>query len=265
MCADISQIYGTMKCFPIFLILLACTALPASAQFATPEPYGGKQAVEWMLDQELRFPPEALAAGIHGEVTVALKVHADGSVSNVHVTLPLDPACDVEAVRLAKLIRWKPASVSGTPLDKDQSVVIPFQAKRFRKQQAKATPCPGPEVARPLDPNATLYTDREVDTLAAPLVPGGLRALPQYIASNLKYPSEAYRLDIQGKVSIEFVVETSGHISNLRTLNFLGGGCDEEAMRLARSLCWTPAIKGGRFVRSIMKLDIMFRLDPSHR
>lgn len=66
-------------------------------------------------------------------------------------------------------------------------------------------------------------------------------------------------------MSIEFVVETSGAVSNLRTLNFLGGGCDDEAMRLARTLCWRPAVKDGQFVRSVMKLDIQFRLDPSRR
>ncbi len=61
------------------------------------------------------------------------------------------------------------------------------------------------------------------------------------------------------------MVETSGAVSNLRTLNFLGGGCDDEAMRLARTLCWRPAVKDGQFVRSVMKLDIQFRLDPSRR
>jgi protein TonB len=104
-----------------------------------------------------------------------------------------------------------------------------------------------------------------VDTLAVPRIPGGLRALPQFLATNLHYPPEAFRLDIQGQVSIEFVVETSGTISNLRTLNFLGGGCDTEAMRLARTICWIPAVKNGKHVRSIMKLDIQFRLDPSRR
>lgn len=247
--------------FALFLF----TTVARAQGYTAPEPYGGKQAVAWMLEQEQHFPPAALAAGVEGDVSVAFQVRADGSANNVRVTLPLDPACDREAVRLVKLIRWKPASVGGTALDHDHSIDIPFRAKRYKKQHAKEAPCAAPELHLPADSSFALYSGKEVDTLAVPRIPGGLRALPQFLATNLHYPPEAFRLDIQGQVSIEFVVETSGTISNLRTLNFLGGGCDTEAMRLARTICWIPAVKNGKHVRSIMKLDIQFRLDPSRR
>lgn len=260
------QIYGTMGRIPLLLFAYFLVTFTASAQgFAAPEPYGGKQAVAWMLEQEQRFPSEALAADLKGDVVVAFKVLGDGRIRNVRVQIPLEPACDAEALRLVKLIRWKPASVSGTPMDTDHSIAIPFNAKRYNKLHAKGEPCPPLPALLPVDKSDTLYADRAVDTLATPRIPGGLRALPQYLADNLKYPPEAFRLDIQGKVTIEFVVETSGSISNLRTLNFLGGGCDDEAMRLARTICWSPAIKNGELVRSVMKLDILFRLNPSLR
>lgn len=249
----------------LFFALALFTAHATAQGYAAPEPYGGRQAVAWMLEREQHFPAEALAAGVDGSVTVAFQVRADGSLANARVTLPLDPACDAEALRLVKLIRWKPASVGGTPLDHDHSIEIPFNAKKYMKLRAKTKPCPSLPGNAVVDPGFALYADKEVDTLATPRVPNGLRGLPQYIAGNLKYPPEAFRLDIQGKVSIEFVVETSGNISNLRTLNFLGGGCDAEAMQLARTVCWTPAIKDGQYVRSIMKLDIAFRLNPSTR
>lgn len=241
------------------------TALASAQDFASPEPYGGKAAVGWMLEQEQHFPAEALAADLKGEVVVSFKVLANGTAQGIHVTLPLDPACDAEAVRLVKLIRWLPASVGGTPFDTDHSISIPFNAKRYRKLHAKATPCQRPPSALPDDESNALHTDKELDSLAVPMIPDGLRGLPNYLTSNLMYPPEAFKLDIKGKVTIEFVVETSGNISNLRTLNFLGGGCDDEAMRLARSICWIPAIQDGKHVRSIMKLDILFRLNPSLR
>ncbi len=250
----------------LFLPLYFCWTFNLSAQgFGAPEPYGGKQAVNWLLDEELHFPPEALAADLKGDVVVAFKVLADGSTRNVRVQIPLEPACDAEAVRVAALIRWKPASVSGTPLETDHSISIPFNAKRYKKLHAKQKPCPPMANTLPVNTSNTLYPELQVDTLATPRIPHGLRALPQYLADNLQYPPEAFRLDIQGKVTIEFVVETSGSISNLRTLNFLGGGCDDEAMRLARSICWAPAVKNGELVRSVMKLDILFRLNPTLR
>ncbi len=245
-------------------VLFFATAVAAQS-FVAPQPLGGKQAVTWLLEQEQRFPAEALASGINGEVVVAFNMLADGTSSQLRVQIPLEPGCDAEAVRLARMIRWKPASVGGTVLDSDHSLAIPFSAKRFNKLHGKDAPCPTLPADRPADSSNSLYTDRQVDTLAAPRIDGGLYALPSFLAANLNYPPEAFRLDIQGKVSIEFVVETSGSVSNLRTLNFLGGGCDEEAMRLARTICWAPALKNGRRVRSIMKLDIVFRLDPSRR
>lgn len=253
-----------LRIFSLPFPLLA-PALLAAQSFVAPEPYGGKQAVNWLLEQEQHFPQEALDAGLNGEVTVAFKVMPDGTAENVRVQIPLDPACDAEAVRLARMIRWVPASVGGTALEKDHSIAIPFNAKRFRKLQAKGRHCPEPEGALPKDDSFTLYEDRQLDSLAQPRIPHGLRGLPAYLSANLRYPPEAFRLDIQGKVTIEFVVETSGSVSNLRTLNFLGGGCDDEAMRLARTICWRPAIKDGQYVRSPMKLDIQFRLDPSRR
>ncbi len=250
----------------VFIIAYLVGALMVSAQdYASPQPYGGKAAVGWMLDQEQHFPSEALAADLKGEVVVSFKVLADGTAKNIHVTLPLDSDCDAEAVRLVKLIRWRPASVGGTALDTDHSITIPFNAKRYRKLHAKATPCQRPPSALLDDDSNVLYTDKGLDSLAVPMIPDGIRGLPNYLVSNLNYPPEAFRLDIQGKVTIEFVVETSGSISNMRTLNFLGGGCDDEAMRLARSICWIPAIKGGKHVRSIMKLDLLFRLNPTLR
>lgn len=246
-----------------FLFLITTGA--AAQSFAAPEPLGGKQAVNWLLEQEQHFPAQALAAGINGEVTVAFSVLVDGSTRGMRVQIPLDPACDAEALRLARMIRWNPASVGSQAKESDYSIAIPFNAKRYKRLHAKPPACTPLDDATPADSSFSLYTDRQVDTLAAPRIPGGLRALPQYWANNLKYPPEAFRLDIQGKVSIEFVVETSGSVSNLRTLNFLGGGCDDEAMRLARTICWQPAFKNGKRVRSLMKLDIVFRLDPSNR
>lgn len=249
-----------------FLPLYFLWLLGAQAQgFMPPEPLGGKQAVQWLLEQEQQFPAEALAAGLKGEVMVAFTVAADGSARNLRVQIPLHPACDAEALRLARMIQWRPASVSGTPLDRDHAIAIPFHAKRYQKLHAKDRPCPPLASTHPPDSSGALYLDSEVDSLPRPRIPGGLRALPQYLADHLKYPPEAFRLDIQGKVSIAFVVEASGSVSNLRTLNFLGGGCDAEAMRLARSICWAPAIKEGKRVRSNMRLEILFRLTPTLR
>ncbi len=264
--ADMSQIYGAMlrEAFLFLSALIVC--VPAHAQsFLAPEPYGGMEAVKWFFEQELRFPIEALDGNTESATVIGFTVQADGSVIGIHVQQALRPDCDAEALRLAKLIRWHPASVGGSTLDKEYSITVPFSAKKHKKAHSKRQNEVRNYDAIPAEATGQLYESRELDTLATPLIDRGLRGLPNYLAANLRYPEEAFRRDIQGKVAIEFVVENSGSVSNLRAVENLGGGCDEEAMRLIRSITWRPAFRKGQRARSVMKLDIQFRLDQNKR
>lgn len=239
----------------------------ASAQsFQPPAAFGGDQAVRWLFDQELRLPPEAIAAKSDGEVELTFQVLQDGTARNMRVTRSMGEAIDAEALRVAALIRWHPASVGGSALDTERSLSVPINAKRYAKlHKEPEAKVPTGRLALEAETSGTLHTDKQVDSLAAPLIPKGLRGLPMHLAQNLRYPEDARRRDIQGKVVLEFVVEASGTVSNLRTVEALGAGCDDEAMRLIRELTWQPALKGGRRVRSVMKLDIQFRLDANSR
>lgn len=208
--------------------------------------------------------PEEIAAGTEGEVELTFTVQADGRSKDMRVSGTLGEANDREALRVAKLIRWHPASVGGSSLDTERTLKIPVSAKRYKKSHGKEVPAL-PFTSIPADGSGEIYQDRGTDSLAVPMIPKGLRGLPVYIAENLRYPEDARRRDIQGKVGVEFVVETSGNVSNVRSVDALGAGCDDEAMRLIRSLKWRPAIKGGQRVRSIGKMDIQFRLNTNQR
>ena len=76
-----------------------------------------------------------------------------------------------------------------------------------------------------------------------PEFPGGPAKLLEYVQKNLKYPMMARESDIQGKVFVGFVVEKDGSISNVKVLRGIGGGCDEEAVRVVQSL---PKFKPGK-------------------
>lgn len=248
--------------------LLAFTLLRcANAQsFLPPAPYGGDQAVRWLFERELRLPAEAIASKAEGQVELTFQVLQDGTTRNMRVTRSMGEALDAEALRVAALISWHPASVGGSALDTERTLDVPISAKRYAKRHKERA---GAEttgrMAAEADGSGTLYTDKQVDSLAAPAIAKGLRGLPTYLATEMRYPEDARRRDIQGKVVLEFVVEASGAVSNLRTVEALGAGCDDEAMRLIRELDWRPALKGGRRVRSVMKLDIQFRLDANSR
>jgi protein TonB len=91
---------------------------------------------------------------------------------------------------------------------------------------------------------------------------GGLTAFYDYVAKNLKYPMLARRNNIEGRVYIGFVVEKDGSLTDINILKGIGGGCDEEAMRIIKNAPkWNPGKQRGRPVRVKMVLPILFQLE----
>lgn len=79
--------------------------------------------------------------------------------------------------------------------------------------------------------------------------PGGPAAWRTYLEQNLKYPKKAQRKKIQGMVSVQFIVDKQGNISEVVALNDPGGGLAEEAVRIIKiSPPWIPAEQGNRKV-----------------
>ena len=94
-----------------------------------------------------------------------------------------------------------------------------------------------------------------------PSFPGGEQKLLEYVAKNTKYPQIARESGIQGRVFIGFVVETDGSISNVKVLRGIGGGCDEEAVRVIKSLPkWKPGKQRGKAVRVSYQIPVNFKL-----
>lgn len=94
-----------------------------------------------------------------------------------------------------------------------------------------------------------------------PEFPGGPAKMMEYIQKNLKYPMMARESDIQGRVFIDFVVEPDGSISNVKVLRGIGGGCDEEAVRVVTSMPkWKPGKQRGSAVRVSFRVPIVFKL-----
>ena len=97
-----------------------------------------------------------------------------------------------------------------------------------------------------------------------PQFPGGEKALTDYMANNVKYPEEAKNKNIAGRVFASFVVEKDGSVNEVKVLRGIGGGCDEEAVRVIKSMPkWKPGIQKGKPVRVSFQMPFMFKLDES--
>ena len=94
-----------------------------------------------------------------------------------------------------------------------------------------------------------------------PSYPGGDEARISYLQQNVKYPEEARELGIQGKVFVTFIVEVNGSVTDVRVLRGIGGGCDEEAIRVIKGMPkWNPGKQKGVKVRVQFYLPLKFTL-----
>ncbi len=103
--------------------------------------------------------------------------------------------------------------------------------------------------------------DSMPEGLVAPEFPDGAEALYKYIAENIHYPEQAKADGIEGRVLIRFVVMNDGSIVNVDVAKGIGGGCDEEAVRVVKGMPkWKPAIYEGKAVNVQYCIPINFKL-----
>ncbi len=95
----------------------------------------------------------------------------------------------------------------------------------------------------------------------APEFPGGDEARIKYLQENIQYPKEAKEAGIQGTVFVTFVVEKDGRITNVKVLRGVGGGLDEESVRVIRNMPrWKPGTQRGKAVRVQYNMPIRYIL-----
>ena len=108
------------------------------------------------------------------------------------------------------------------------------------------------------DEPAKIFTVVEV----MPEYPGGTDEMMKFLAENIKYPTVAQENGISGKVFVTFIVDENGLIDNISILRGIGGGCDEEAIRVIKMMPkWKPGTQRGQAVRVQYNVPIKFTLD----
>ena len=93
-----------------------------------------------------------------------------------------------------------------------------------------------------------------------PEFPGGMPAMIEFLQTNLKYPSDAKKQNVGGRVLVMFVVETDGTISNVRVAKKVFPSLDAEAVRVVKAMPkWNPGKEKGKPVRVNFSLPIVFK------
>ena len=110
--------------------------------------------------------------------------------------------------------------------------------------------------------------DRKVYDLVdqMPTYPGGQSALFQWLSHIIKYPVEAERHGIQGRVITQFVVMPDGILDSIKVVNSVDPSLDNEAIRVIRAMPkWNPGMKNGKPVMTRYILPVSFRLSNKTR
>lgn len=204
---------------------------------------GGDSAMVDYLTHNLHYPPAEKEKGIQGKVFVGFVIEKDGTVNQVEIKRGIGEECDAEAVRVVKeMPNWEPGKQSGVLVR--TAMVLPISFKIVNQLQAPAIDSTRMEV---------------IDKM--PAFPGGEEGVLDFIGTHIRYPKSARHQGISGRVFVNFVVEPDGKITNVKVLKGIGGGCDEEAVRVVKMMPnWIPGEKDGKKVRVSYTIPINFAL-----
>lgn len=99
-----------------------------------------------------------------------------------------------------------------------------------------------------------------VEEMPSPV--GGMSAFYGFLGKAMKYPKQARRMGIEGKVYVQFIIGKEGNITELEVMRGIGAGCDEEALRvLGMAPAWHAGKQRGRPVKVKMIVPIVFKLN----
>lgn len=239
-------------------IILAFIGISSWGQTMVPQPVGGKKLAKEYLQENLIYPTSDLENGNSGKVVVTMHIDKKGKSSNHSVKSSFSEAASPIALHLAKTIEWVPATHNGIAIDSDHDVEIEFDVKSYKRYWKRHERYEF-DSEMESDSSYTIYENNQLEESPRVNFADG-NSMVQYIVNDMKYPAEAKEREIQGTVRVEFVIETNGNVSNINIINSVGGGCDNEAIRLIQGTHWIPGNKNGKYVRCHYIQDITFNI-----
>lgn len=232
---------------------------------------GGMPALMEYLSKNIKYPEAAMKKGIQGRGIVQFVVEKDGSITK-KILRGVDPELDKEAVRVVSAMpKWKPGTQRGEAVRVRFTVPVMFRLTED-KIPVKYAPIENKInelVVVGYAPEGT--TVPEEGTIfevveQMPEYPGGMPAMMEFISKNIKYPAAAQQAKIQGRVTIQFIVNTEGNIINPRVLRSADPLLDAEAIRLTTIMPkWKPGMQRGQAVNVKYTVPIMFRLQEPEK
>ena len=207
----------------------------------------------WVMSR-LQYPEEAKKRGIQGTVFVQFAVDTDGSVVDVNVLKGIDSLLDKEAIRVVSSSpKWEPGMQYDSPVKVRYRFPINFHANKMENQN-----------------NDVALITNEIPYDAVELQPTfrgkDAKQFVKWVNSKIKYPEGAVKQGIEGRVIVNFVIDTDGSVVDVNVLNRVDSLLAEEAVRVVSSSPkWEPGMQQGKHVKVSCTFPVEFRLKGKER
>lgn len=261
---------GRFRPLSLSAMLCAVIGLTAIKAFAFTEDImpsypGGETALMQDVAAALEYPAAAYEERIEGRVIVTFVIDTLGHVTRPKVMRGVRADVDSAAVNaIMKLKPFTPGMRGGRPLNVNYTVPVRFRIN------VPAEPAPAPQqqpeeqAADNKDADNEVMPDGSVkykDCDTPPEYPGGEIALAKDIMRAIRYPARARNMEVQGRVVVDFVIDSLGNVTQPKILRSVSPELNTEAMRVVKHLRrFSPGIKNGVPVSVHYTLPINFRL-----
>jgi len=219
-----------------------------------PEFPGGMAECMKFLGKNIKYPAEAIEKGIQGRVIVQMIIEKDGTLTNAKIARGVDPLLDQEALRVVNLSpKWIPGKQRGEAVRVKYTLPVMFKLGNDAPENKSADT---PTREAKVDENGVYMVCEEM-----PEFPGGMAECMKWLGANINYPETAQKNGVQGRVIVQFVVNTDGSIIEPQVARGIDPELDAEALRLINAMPkWKPGKQQGKAVRVKYTLPIAYRL-----
>ena len=213
---------------------------------------GDLNAFRAWVQENLRYPAEAIAKNIQGRVILSFVIEKDGSVSNVQLLQSPHQSLSDEARRIVESSpKWTPGEQRGQIVRVKFTLPVDFRMGQTTDKSAEKSPAGEPFIIAEQMPK---FQNGDLNTFRA------------WVQQRVRYPSEAMAQKLYGRVVASFVIGKDGSVGDIRVLESPGKVLSDEVRRvIASSPNWEPGMQRGEkvVVKYTLPIDFAIQTDEA--
>jgi TonB family protein len=211
---------------------------------------GGESVLQKFLFKNNVFNSSKSELSFEGIVALRLSIDTNGFVYNTTILRSVGGDIDEEALRLANLLVFNPATDSyGKAISSEYILKVYFNRRKQERASIDVA------ITMEIDDFEKLYYRNGPASY-----PGGKQNMKQYFRENLVYPTTINERNIEGKVRLLIFINKNGYISVVHVINSPDQRFNEEAIRLVKSVGrWKPLIRNDEPANGILTVDVKFK------